>query len=414
VVAEHKRVLLLLSRRSYRAGAFLEAAAACGLAVTTALDHEDVLGGEEEGAFLAVDLQDPEDAVERILRFHEHFPLHAVVAPEDEGQEAAAMATAALGLAHNEVMAVRAARHKDVMRGALARAGLRSPAYWVFDTDEHPLRAAEKVKYPVVLKPTFLAASRGVVRADSREEFTLAWREIRALLAAPALRREGGAAARRILVEEYIEGKEFAFEGLFSGGELHSLALFDKPDPLVGPVFEETIYVTPSREALSTQEAIAREARLACLAVGLREGPVHIECRVNTEGVTVIDMAPRSIGGHCSLALRFAGGKSLEEVILSAATGGDIRGITREAAASGVMMIPIPKGGLLHGVRGLEEARQTAHVTEIILAIRPGQSVVPLPRGGHYLGFIFARAKTPGQVEESLRDAHDRLEFDIR
>ncbi|MBI3158550.1 MAG: ATP-grasp domain-containing protein [Chloroflexi bacterium] len=411
---EQNRVLLVLSRRSYRAGAFLEAASASGYPVTLASDHGDTLTGGSEGLFLPVDLLDTEGAVEEIVRFHQRFPLSAILAAEDEGQEIAAQAAEALGLAHNRPLAVRAARRKDVMREALERAGLRGPQYWIFDTSENPRTVAKRVAFPAVLKPTFLSASRGVIRADDTNEFEMAWTEIKMLLTAPAMQREGGAAARRILVEEYIEGDEFALEGLLSDGDLTLLALFDKPDPLTGPVFEETIYVTPSRASQAVQDAIRDEARLAVRAVGLGEGPVHIECRVNAGGVFVIDMAPRSIGGYCSKALRFGEGRSLEEVILRAAMGESLEGLEREAASSGVMMIPIPRPGVLHGVYGLEEARNWPDVTEIILSIRPGQIVIPLPRGGQYLGFIFARASTPGEVENSLRAAHELLEFDIR
>jgi biotin carboxylase len=252
-----------------------------------------------------------------------------------------------------------------------------------------------------------------VIRANDREEFAAAWRRIEKILEEPEVAAKGGQAASEILVEDFIEGREVALEGLLREGELKVLALFDKPDPLDGPFFEETIYVTPSRLPAEIQERVAQVASHGALALGLRDGPVHAELRVNDAGAWLIEIAARSIGGLCSRTLRFGTGMSLEEVILRHALRMEMPEPEREKRAAGVMMIPIPRAGTLEEVRGLEEARAVPGIEDVTISMHPGQRVVPLPEGSRYLGFLFSRAESPERAEEALREAHSRLEFVI-
>jgi biotin carboxylase len=263
-----------------------------------------------------------------------------------------------------------------------------------------------------VLKPTILAASRGVIRADDEAGFVAAFRRIEAILRTPEVAAHG-AEAEQVLVEGFIPGREVALEGLLVDGELTVLALFDKPDPLDGPFFEETLYVTPSRLPAAEQEAIRHVTGWAAVALGLREGPVHAELRVNAAGPWVIELAARSIGGLCSRTLRFGTGMSLEEVILRHALGIELDSLERERQPAGVMMLPIPRGGVLQAVHGQEAAERVPGIEAVTITAHRGQELVPLPEGSRYLGFVFARAETPETVEAALREAHRRLSFDI-
>jgi biotin carboxylase len=263
-----------------------------------------------------------------------------------------------------------------------------------------------------VLKPLALSASRGVIRADDPGEFVAAFRRIAAILESVEMSLPEEA-RRGLLAEEFIPGREVALEGLLVGGTLHVLALFDKPDPLDGPFFEETIYVTPSRLDEPAQVRIAATTREACAALGLTEGPIHAELRLNERGPFVLEIAARSIGGLCSRTLTFGTGLSLEELILCHALGRPLESLERERRAAGVMMIPIPRAGRLVAVRGVDEARAVPDVEDVAITMHPGQDVVPLPEGWQYLGFIFARAATPAAVEQALRLAHARLHFVI-
>jgi biotin carboxylase len=249
------------------------------------------------------------------------------------------------------------------------------------------------------------------VRVDDQEGFLARFRWLREFLATEEMRRHGGGDAGLVLVEDYVSGPEVALEGLLTEGRLRSLALFDKPDPLEGPFFEETIYVTPSRHPEEMQRKVLEVTARATEAIGLREGPIHAELRLSREGPTVIEVAGRSIGGLCSRALRFGLGITLEELILRHALGKDVSALAREAGASGVMMIPIPRRGELAAVEGLDEARALPGIVEVAIAAHPGQELVPLPEGSSYLGFVFARAERPEAVEHALRGAHRRLRF---
>ena len=324
------------------------------------------------------------------------------------------MASKALGLRGSPPAAVATARNKFALRQALAQAGLRSPWFARFPIDADPDRIAARVRYPCVIKPLHLAGNRGVIRVNDRDAFPATFRRVVAIIEAARMPTEGRAWKEQVLVEGYIPGEEVALEGLLNSGRLKVLAIFDKPDPLVGPYFEETIYVTPSRHRKPVQQAVIEAARQAVGALGLREGPAHIEMRINEEGIWVIEAAPRSIGGLCGRALRFEGGITLEELLLRHALGRpEAATLNREQDSAGVMMIPIPEAGILHEVDGESEAASTPDIEDVVITIGPGQRLVPPPEGARYLGFIFSRAGTPARVEAALRQAHERFHFEI-
>jgi biotin carboxylase len=406
-------VLLVMRTRTYRANAFLRAAERLGVDVTVATEREQPLARLAPGATIALDFADPGRAQAQVRAFAAEYPIDAVVGVDDDTTVLAAQVAAALGLPHNPVEAVKAARYKDVMRLALSEAeAVLSPAFWLLSLGEDATTFARKLPYPVVLKPLSLAASRGVIRADNEDTFVQAFAAVASILAESELEPHDPGSSQ-ILVEEFIPGVEVALEGLLVDGVLTTLALFDKPDPLDGPYFEETIYVTPSRLPRASRIEIAAAAQRAASALGLRSGPVHAELRLNERGAWIVEVAARSIGGLCSSTLRFAGGTSLEEIILRQAVGLDLGSLAREQLPAGVMMIPIPAAGVLRQVRGLEEATAVPGVTSVDITIPCGERVEPLPRASRYLGFIFAQAATPAEVERSLRRAHALLTFDI-
>jgi biotin carboxylase len=339
-------------------------------------------------------------------------PLAAVVGVDDLTAVAAAAIAERLGLRASARAAVTAARDKYQMRQCLAAAGVPIPRFRRIALKDDPFLAARGVAFPCVLKPLALSASRGVIRANHVDQFITAFRWIAALLQRDDVDARGDA-GQFLLAEQYIPGVEVALEGLLVGGVLQTLALFDKPDPLEGPFFEETIYVTPSRLPATAQAAIERVTASACAALGLSEGPVHAELRVNDAGPWVLEVAARSIGGLCSRTLRFGTGMTLEEIILRHALGWPIATLTRERRPAGVMMIPIPRAGRLQAVRGTDAAAAVGGIEEVTITAHVGQDLIPLPEGWQYLGFIFARADTPDAVEAALRDAHARLTFDI-
>ncbi len=408
-----ERLLLLMTTNTYRASAFIEAAQRLGVPVVVGSDREQILSAANPGGHLTLNFLAPEQASGAIVAFAKQYPIQAVVSADDDGAILAAMAAAALGLRHNPVNAVTAARDKHRMRAVLAAAGLPSPHSTLVSIDEDPEEAARRVSFPCVVKPLFLSASRGVIRADDPAQFVAAFQRVVAILRRPEVAVQGGALAQQILVETFIPGIEVAVEGLLSEGKLKVLALFDKPDPLEGPFFEETIYVTPSRHPAPVQQSVVACTAEAVNALGLRHGPVHAELRVNDQGPWILEMAPRSIGGLCSRTLRFGAGISLEEMILRDAMGLEVASLEREGRAAGVMMIPIPQAGTLREVRGQDEARRVPGIEEIRITIPVGHEVVPLPEGTRYLGFIFARDDTPDRVEATLREAHRRLTFII-
>jgi biotin carboxylase len=277
------------------------------------------------------------------------------------------------------------------------------PRHWRLDLTRPLAAQTGDIRFPCVLKPVALAASQGVIRADNIAELTQAVARIQVLLAHAGLRE----AEERdtILVEEFIPGFEVAVEGLLTHGQLDILTIFDKPDPLDGPYFEETYYITPSRLDAPTQQVLRETISSACAAYGLREGPIHAECRINEQSVWILEVAARTIGGLCGRLLRFGTGSSLEELVLLHALG-ERPELNSEAGGAGVLMIPIPQAGILRRVEGVLAAGKVPYIEEVVIHVREGYELVPLPEGSSYLGFIFARAPSAAQAEAALRTAH--------
>ncbi len=406
------RVLILIPATTYRAEALLTAAAQLEADVVIGTNRRQALQSLPGVTTMTLDFADQRASRQAIAALHAERPLAAILGPDEETTLLAAAAAAELGLPGNPPEAVATARDKLLFRRRLDASGIPGPRYWSGGPADIE-RLANEVTYPCVIKPTFLSASRGVIRADSPTQLRRAVERIAALLDSLEARDRGANKIHQLLVETYLPGIEVAVEGLLMNGTLHVLAVFDKPDPLDGPFFEETLYVTPSRLPDRQRRAVVNATQAAVDALGLCHGPVHAEMRLHDGQATLLELAPRSIGGRCGRVLRFGTGISLEELVLRAALGYEIDDLGRERAAAGVMMIPIPGAGTLRGVEGLGAARSIAGVEELTISILNGQPVVPLPEGNQYLGFIFARAETPAAVESALRRAHAALRFTI-
>jgi biotin carboxylase len=428
------RLILLASASSYRAGDFEQAAKKLGIEVVLGMDVPAPLAHTYNCA-LPLDYLDLKKSTRLIVNYTKQTPVQAILSADDSATVLAARASAALGLPHNDPAAAEAARDKYVMRQLFAKAGLPSPHFELFSlnddietvgtqihTDERQKDAdtltqgpknlrspsSAPLTYPVVLKPRSLSGSRGVIRANNPEEFIFAHRRLSRIL-----EKTG---QDDFLVENFIPGFEVALEGLLHDGELTVLALFDKPDPLDGPFFEETIYVMPSRLPVETQRAIFDCTAKAAAALGLRDGPIHAELRVNESGPWLLEIAGRSIGGLCGRILRFGAerdGSSLEELILRQAFGMSLETDASGKAAGAVMMIPIPKSGIFVECNGVEDALAIPAIESIEITAKPNYPIYPLPEGDSYLGFIFARAESPELAEAAVREAHRRLRFEI-
>src|SRR5258705_3497316 len=412
-----QRLLLLIPTTTYRTEDFVEAAQTLDVDLVIASDRPNVMAGEFPDHLLTLPFGDPAAAAREIRGYAERRPLDAVVPVDDATTVVASAIGEALGLRVNSLAAAQATRNKLVMRERLARAGGPSPPFTTVAMAEGPRAAAARTTYPCVVKPLVLSASRGVIRADDAAQFVAAFERIQGILRAADV-AELGTGTDTILVEGFVPGGEVALEGLLEGGVLRTLALFDKPDPLDGPFFEETIYVTPSRLPAAVQARVAETTAAAARALGLSDGAVHAELRLRpgADGPepVVLEIAARSIGGLCGRTLRFGTGMSLEELILRRALGRAVPSFERERVAAAVMMIPIPRGGVLEEVRGLDEARAVPQIEDVTISIPKGQQIVPLPEGSRYLGFIVSRATAPAEAEAALREAHRHLRFVIR
>ncbi len=409
-VHARRRVLLCATTTGYQTRMFDQAAARLGVELVLATDRCDRLDDPWRDRAIAVRFHDEAGAVAAIRAALPDGRLDGVLAVGDRPAVLAAVVADAWGLPWHSVAAARAARDKRRFRAVQHAAGL--PAPWTVTVPAGTTEVPDGVRYPCVVKPLVLSGSRGVVRADDAGQLRLALARVSAILAAPDVREQRDEAASQLLVEGYIDGHEFAVEGLMVRGTFHTLAVFDKPEPLVGPFFEETIYVTPTAATVAHGAALSAAVAETARHVGLCHGPVHAECRVSPAGVFVLEAAARPIGGLCARAVRVAGGLPLEQVLLAHAVGAEVPAMGG-VGASGVMMVPIPRAGVLRAWTGEAEARAVADVTDLVVSAVPGQVLQMLPEAASYLGFIFAEAADDGAVLTALRSAHAALRFTI-
>jgi len=402
---EAKRVLIIAPHSSYRTAAYIQAAQHLNIEVLIASEGKySIVGALAKG--LHIRFSDQDAAFTTIIEAAEVKPFAAVIGTDDSCLELASRVALHFSLPHNSPESVRLASRKDLARECLSAAHVAVPAFKrvFFNQDLEP--QIIDVEFPAVLKPIALSGSRGVIRVNNVDELQQALSRVKNLLDAeqqlPIELRE------QVLIEQYLPGQEVAVEGILNQGQLQILTIFDKPDPLEGPFFEETYYITPSRHSLDIQHQLQDVVQKACVAYGLVEGPIHAECRINDEGVWILEVAARTIGGLCAQLLTHSIGQSLEALVLSQAMGLPLLD-NEQRSASGVLMIPIPEAGVFKRVEGLLQAQRVAGITDINIQIREGYQLVPLPEGASYLGFIFSQADSAKEVEAALRKAHAHL-----
>lgn len=396
------KAVVILPSHTYRAADFVKAAESLGVDLVVASEQPPPLDMGDR--YLHIDCSDPAAAAESIATLGETVPIDGVIAADDEGVMVAAHANRLLGLSGNHPEAAATTRNKLMMRDRLAASEIDQPRYAPLTTADRPEEVASQIGFPVVMKPLDRSASQGVIRVDRPEDASPTAARIRAIIGEDAT----------LLVESLVSGDEIAIEGLISDGELTVLAIFDKPDTAAGPYFPETLFVTPSR---LSDEAIAEAERVAAAstgALGLTSGPVHIELKVEGDRPRLIEVAARSIGGLCSRSLNFGlTGTTLESLIIRNAIGMPRDNLRRKTVASGVLMIPTPTSGVLARVAGQEDTRQIDGITGMDFTIVPGKKIVAPPEGERYLGFVYATADTPEEVETALRKAMATLEVQL-
>lgn len=404
------RLLIIAPHGSYRTAPFLQAAHQLGVRVLIASEGKHSIVSDYARG-LHLDPRDPDSALPLILEeAAQHGPFNGVIGTDDATLELAAAAARHFGLPHNDPHAMRLAWRKDLARDRLQLHGVAKPQHRLLNLQSSLAEQIEGFPFPAVIKPIALSASRGVIRVNDLPELLLAAQRVSKMLACePQL---DSYARSHLLLEEFVPGAEVAVEGMLYDGQLQILTIFDKPEPLNGPYFEETYYITPSCLSALQRAELAQTIKAVCAAYGLREGPIHAECRINDLEIKVLEVAARTIGGLCGRLLQFGTGQSLETLVLRHAMRQAID-VEPLQEGAGVLMIPIPRAGILKRVEGLLAARRIPYIDDVDIQIREGYEVKPLPEGASYLGFIFARAPTAEAAEQALRQAHACLNIVI-
>ncbi|MFW2441061.1 MAG: ATP-grasp domain-containing protein [Arenicellales bacterium] len=398
-----RRVLIVSPPESYRIQPYVRAALSLNLEINLASQGEWAISSPVS-AGIDVPLQDHRSALSILLKLFEQRQYDAVIGTDDSTLELVAKLAAKTGLQQNLPAAVRLARRKDLSRLCLRQAGLQVPAFSVEEVSVQQLLDEPHFGFPCVIKPLALSGSRGVIRADTHDELNRGVQRSLKIISEEIDLYE----KNNLLLEQYIPGREFAIEGMLVDGQLDVLAIFDKPEPMEGPYFEETYYISPARISLSERRLLVETVKDACSAFGLVTGPVHAECRLNQQGAWLIELAARTIGGLCSRLLSFGTGYSLEQLVLANAIGQELPLELKDGAA-GVLMLPTEEAGILRRVEGVMKAEKVPYIDDVEISLREGYHVTPLPEGASYLGFIFSSAPDSDKVEKALRDARALL-----
>ena len=403
-------VILIIPSASYRSNPFMNAADKLDLKILVVTDNSQVFSDQFPDNIITMNFDHWTEKLDEISEWSDRFNLMAVIGVDEESILLAAIFSQYLGIEHNSIESVMRTKNKLLMRFELKKARMNCPWFRSFSIEKLPDDIIEEINFPCVIKPTFLSASQGVLRVNNEQEFKEGFQILTDLLSQKKIKKRGGEEANYIMVEEYIPGNEVSIEGIVSQGKLKILAIFDKPEPLEGPTFEETIFVTPTTLSGSMQSSLYETAQQAMETLGIVKGPVHIEVRINSNGNYILECASRSIGGMCSKILEFQGGMSLEELILRSSLGRNIEKSNLSDTAKGVMMMPIKNSGKLKEMRGVEEAISVDGITDLQITIKPGEMLDPLPKGDRYLGFLFAEGKNQEMVIKDLKNAWSKIE----
>ena len=398
-------MLLVAPSGSYRIAAYTRAAHALGMPILVVSNSAHSLVSEVASG-ITVDFSEPQTAYADIVAAIAGRKIACVLATDDSCVELCSRVAQYLGLPQNSPRAALLTQRKDLAREALVDAGCNTPAFQRVEIADANA-ASLSIDYPVVVKPLALSASRGVIRADNDESYEAALQRIDRILESSGLQ---GETRDYLLVESYIDGAEYAVEGFVVDGRFRLLTIFDKPEPLTGPFFEETYYLTPSRLHEPGRTALIDEVERCCAAYGLEHGPVHAEARLTDSGPVLLELAARTIGGQCGQLIEFSLQQKLEELVIKGMCGLPFP-VAAEAESAGVLMIPITDSGILKRVEGLTEAQQTEYVRDIEIHINPGYELLPLPEGASYLGFIFVQAPDYDQTLAALKAAYKKLRF---
>ena len=245
-----------------------------------------------------------------------------------------------------------------------------------------------------VLKPIYGTASKSVLKINNVEKNK---EQIEKLMQ--------DCFDQDLVIEEYIDGKEYALEGTIINSELKKIVIFDKPVEYKHPYFEESIYITPSELSSEAEKRVVSIVDKACKKIGLEDGPVHVEFKINENQIFIIEINPRMIGGLCSRCLSFGLFKvSLEEIILHAFMNNELKNIELLNNYVGVLMIPTPKSGKFISINK-EELEKIPNISNVEITVPEGSDLLEPPYGDKYLGFAFSQGIDKKTVNESLLTA---------
>lgn len=364
--------------------------------------------------FLRIPDRSSKEVAAYVERQCEGLLVSGVLASDDWDVVAAAMIADKLGLRFVGVETALAATNKFLMRQRLRNGGAVVPDFQCFAIGDNAGEIAKSLRFPVVIKPTYGQGSLGVIRADTVDEFEKAFQYTSRIIVDLDMRPSAVRDRSGILVEQYIPGEEYTVELLMHEGKPYSLAVFEKPDPLEGPYFEEGIYVTPIRRDEKIRSLLVEAAIRGSRALGIETGPCHCELRLSGELPYILEIAARPIGGFCSQVFADLMGFDLHDLVLQNAVGLPVMPPPiADGVALGVMMLPVPGRGNLARVSGVDRALDIDGIMSVKIHVEAGSRILPYPEQSCYIGTVLATGSSADEVVARLKSAAKAVSFEL-
>jgi biotin carboxylase len=389
---------LSLVRQAKRRGLFVIGADANPRAVAVA--HCD--------AFFEVSTSD----VEAVLDLVRRTRADAITTTGSEvSLKTTASVAARLGLPfYADSETVRRCQDKDAMRDAYAAAGLTVPSYGRCESFEQARDFAHRTDYPLVVKPSRGWGQRGVARVENDSELDGAFGEARAHSARAGL--------PVVIVEEWLEGREFSVNGWIEDGRLESYCVTERVTlPGCKPLGVMIAEIAPSGLTRSDEGRVVDEARRGAAALGHMRGPCYSQVALGRRGCVLFETAARLGGGFDGDVTRLFSGVDLYDRVLGVALNDpalERQGATGPARAAAIAQFLVARPGIVRAVSGLDAARAASGVEDAQCFVPVGGRVLPLTDSAKRAGYVLVHGSSRREAMARADDALALLSMETR
>lgn len=350
---------------------------------------------------IIADVRDPDEVIKAVKASKYNGKIQAFIPGNEFMIDIASKVSEHFNLIGASFEATRRARRKDLAREAYAAAGLINLKYAVVSDLEEAKKAAFKIGYPLVLKPSDSSGSQKVSLVTNDNELEQDMNKLLALKETYLKFKP----TQKYLIEEYIEGQEFSIELFLYKNELAFGAVTEKQtSPL--PNFTEICHTLPTSIYKDKVDELIECSKKAVLALGFSDGPFHVEIKLSTRGPIVIETNGRASGDFIMTDLIInAFGINLFDAALDYYLGLPFSIKPTKNMASTVAFLVSDRKGTVKSVEGIEELDKQKNIVKHSITVKPGDIVRIAQVAQDRLGYVITVAQTPEEAKESANQA---------